>query len=214
MAQILNDSHRAEIVEGSGVSEAIASLNFWSITDASEADQLLSRNAKKRWQHSDNLAPAWAVAGIDPNTGERWLQGVQVKPDTPVERDGKPQKYLSASGYETAPLFLENGEPDSWQKVLGDRSIPLFITEGAKKAACLLTLGYAAISLPGVWNGQLKGRLKTSIKQFCGVGRRVYFCFDSDQITNPKVQQALDRHGRLLSAEGCVVSVVLWGCAE
>jgi hypothetical protein len=210
----LNPSHFSEIVQRSGVSEAIAFLNFWTITDASEADELLNRNAKKRWQHSDNLVPAWAVAGIDPKTGERWLQGVQLKPDTPVERDGKLQKYLSASGYETEPLFLDNGEPDYWQKVLGDRTIPLFITEGAKKAACLLTLQHAAISLPGVWNAQSKGRLKTSIKECCGIGRKVYLCFDSDQTTNPKVQQALDRLGRLLSAEGCVVSVVLWGLAE
>jgi Domain of unknown function (DUF3854) len=206
----LNPIHFSEIVEGSGVSDVIAHLNFGTITDPSEADELLNRNAKKRWQHSDNLVPAWGVAGVDPKTGERWLQGVQLKPDTPVERDGKPQKYLSASGYETEPLFLDNGEPDYWQKVLGDRTNPLFITEGAKKAACLLTLDHAAISLPGVWNAQLKGRLKTCIKECCGIGRKVNLCFDSDQLTNPKVQQALDRLGRLLSAEGCVVSVVLW----
>lgn len=206
----LSPTHWDEIVNGSGVSEAIATLNFWTITDPSEADELLNRNAKKRWQHSGNLVPAWAVAGIDPKTGERWLQGVQLKPDTPVELDGKPQKYLSASGHETAPLFLDNGELDYWQKVLGDRTTPVIVTEGSKKAACLLTLQHAAISLPGVWNAQLKGRLKTSIKQFCGIGRRVYLCFDSDQTTNPKVQQALDRLGRLLSVEGCVVSVVVW----
>jgi hypothetical protein len=93
---------------------------------------------------------------------------------------------------------------------LSDRTIPLFITEGAKKACCLLNLQYAAISLPGVWNAQLKGRLKDSIKHCCGLGRKVYLCFDSDQLTSPKVQQALNRLGRLLSTEGCVVSVVLW----
>ena len=31
--------------------------------------------------------------------------------------------------------------------------IPVIICEGAKKAACLLSLGYAAIALPGIFNG-------------------------------------------------------------
>jgi hypothetical protein len=205
----LNPAHWEEIIKGSGVSEVIARLNFTSIDDPSEVDKLLSRNNDRRWKHWQH-GVGWAVSGVDPQTGENIGLGVQFKPDTPVERDGKPQKYLSASGYETAPLFLDTGEPEYWQTVLGDRTIPLFITEGAKKAACLLTIGNTAISLPGVWNGQLKGRLKDSIKQFCGLGRKVYLCFDSDQVSNPKVQQALDRLGRLLSAEGCVVSVVLW----
>jgi putative DNA primase/helicase len=208
--QNLNPTHYTEIVEGSGVSEAIAALNFRTIEDPRDADQLLNRNTKTRWKHSGHLVPAWAVAGIDPKTGETFGQGAQLKPDIPIEVNGKPQKYIGCSGEPSEPLFLDTGDPEYWPKVLSDRNVPLFITEGAKKAACLLTLQYAAISLPGVWNAQLKGRLKDSIKHCCGLGRRVYLCFDSDQVSNPKVQQALDRLGRLLSTEGCVVSVVLW----
>jgi hypothetical protein len=210
MTQTLIERHRAEIVEGSGVSEAIARLNFWTIEDPLEADKLLNRNTKTRWKHSGHLVPAWAVTGVDPKTGESFGKGAQLKPDTSVEIDGKAQKYIGITGEPSEPLFLDNGELDYWKTVLGDRMIPLFITEGAKKAACLLTLGHAAISLPGVWNAQLKGRLKTSIKQFCGTGRTAYLCFDSDQVSNPKVQAALDQLGRLLSAKGCVVSVVAW----
>jgi hypothetical protein len=206
----LTPAHRSEIIEGSGVSEAIASLNFWTVTDPAEADKLLNRNSKKRWQHSDCLVPAWAVAGVDPKSGERWLQGVQLKPGTPIDIDGKPQKYLTASGAETQPLFLDTGVADYWQAILADRMIPIFITEGAKKSGCLLSLGHAAISLPGVWNGQLKGKLKPLLSQFCGLGRKVYLCFDSDQVSKPNVQQALDRLGTLLGAEECVVRVVVW----
>jgi putative DNA primase/helicase len=211
VSSALQESHWREIVAESGVSETIATLNFWSITDPSKADSLLNRNNKKRWQHSDELVPAWAVAGIDPETSERWDQGLQLKPDiSPLNKDGKPQKYLGASGYESTPLFLDTGDSGYWSNVLGDRSIPILITEGAKKAGCLLSLGYAAVSLPGVWNAQLKGRLKTAIKKLCGVGRTIYLVFDSDQVTKPDVQRALDRLGRLLAAEGCVVSVVHW----
>jgi predicted P-loop ATPase len=211
--QNLNPDHYNEIVHGSGVCEKIAELNFWTVTDPLEADKLLNRNAKMRWQHSKKLVPAWAVAGVDPKTGEQSFRGLQLKPDSPIELDGKPQKYISASGYPTEPLFLDNGQVAYWAKVLSEPNEPIFLTEGSKKAACMLTLGQAAISLSGVWNGQLKGRLKASIKQFCVVGRKVCLVFDSDQVSNPKVQQALDRLGRLLSAEGCVVSVVVWDAA-
>ncbi len=78
------ENHRIEINDQSAVDPQIAVLNFWSITDPSEADKLLNRNNDKRWKHSDNLVPGWAVTGIDPQTEERWLQGVQLKPDTPI----------------------------------------------------------------------------------------------------------------------------------
>lgn len=208
---MLTDKHRSEITQGSAVASAICGANFWTVTDPSEVDELLNRNADRRWKHSDHLVPAWAVAGIDPQTEERWLKGVQIKPDTPViNADGKTQKYLSSSGYDTAPLFLDNGTPGYWPNILQDRSLPILITEGAKKAACLLSLNYAAVSLPGIWNGQIKGRLVPSIQQISGLGRKTYLVFDSDQITKPQVQQALDRLGRLLVAEGCVVYVVTW----
>ena len=207
----LNPRHWEEIVTGSGISETIARLNFWTVTDPVEADQLLGRNSQRRWQHSNQLVPGWAVAGVDPQTGEPLFLGVQFKPDTaPLLKDGKPLKYLGASGVETYPLFLNTGDETHWPQALRNREIRILITEGAKKAGCLLTLGYAAISLPGVWNGQKKGRLHQALELFCGVGRVVYLCFDSDAIAKASVQQALDRLGRLLSAKGCVISVVVW----
>jgi hypothetical protein len=209
LKNILCATHYTEIVDGSGVSPKIAELNFRTIDDPREVDELLNRNADRRWQHSD-LVPGWAVVGVDPATGESWHQGAQFKPDTPIEIDGRPQKYLSASGYETQPLFLDTGDVGHWPGVLANPTTPIVITEGAKKAGCLLTLGYAAVSLPGVWNAQIKGRLKTAIKKLCCTGRRVYLAFDSDQVTKPGVRAALDRLGRLLTAEGCVLSVVTW----
>ena len=34
--------------------------------------------------------------------------------------------------------------------------IPIILTEGEKKAACLLSLGFVAIALPGIWMGRVK----------------------------------------------------------
>ena len=40
-----------------------------------------------------------------------------------------------------------------WAWVIANPSIPLIITEGAKKAGAILTAGYVAIALPGIYNG-------------------------------------------------------------
>jgi hypothetical protein len=133
----LNSNHQTEIVEGSGVSLKIAQLNFWSVINLLEVNQILNRNSKGR-----TLVPGWAVTGINPRTGERWHQGVQYKPDTPIKIGGKPQKYLSASSTETQPLFLDTGDSSYWTTVRGTASTPIYVTEGAKKSACLLSLGY------------------------------------------------------------------------
>ncbi|MDG2989497.1 DUF3854 domain-containing protein [Candidatus Synechococcus calcipolaris G9] len=203
---LLNPNHYQEW-DDSAVRAAIISRNVWTIIDPLELDQLLNLNSDRRWKHSDHLVPGWAVAGVDPFTGEQWRQGAQYKPDTPPLRDGKPQKYLSSKGYETAPLFLDMGT-DYWKKVL-ETKYPIVICEGAKKAGAILSTGIAAaISIPGVWNGQTKGEIKETLKPFCGVGFLVYLCFDNDLLTKTSVQAALDRLGRLISVFGAVVKVI------
>ena len=43
-----------------------------------------------------------------------------------------------------------------WEWVKNTPSIPVLLTEGEKKAGSLLSQGYAAISLPGIWGGESK----------------------------------------------------------
>ena len=101
--------------------------------------------------------------------------------------------------------------------------LPLLITEGAKKAGSLLTAGYAAIALPGIWGGYRqpkdeqgnkigKPKLIPQLEAFAREGREVVFVFDSD--TKPKtianVRQAILTTGKLLQQKGCKVSVVTW----
>lgn len=198
----LSPAHWAEIVESSGVSDDIAFLNFKSISGI-EAARLLNRRKL--------VDDGWVAVGIDPKTGEKLPNSLQFKPDIPiVGEDGRAQKYLSVSGCKPQPLFLNTGKPGFWSDLLDNCTTALFITEGAKKTALLLTLGYAAISVPGVWNGQLKGELKPFIKLFCSTGRPVYLVFDMDVLTKVNVQQALDRLINLLRAEGCCVWILLW----
>ncbi|AXY68122.2 DUF3854 domain-containing protein [Thermosynechococcus sichuanensis E542] len=191
------------------MADEIIERNVWTIEDSWDVDRLLNRNTKNRRKHSDHLVPCWAVKGIDP-LGDSWdtWYGIQVKPDNPpLNGNGKPQKYLCPSDEEAQPLFLDCGG-NFWKEVLQDPSRPLVITEGAKKAGAVLSLGIACVSIPGVWNGQKEGKLQDRLKAFCQVGRTVYLCFDNDVVLKDGVKLALERLGRLISAEGAVVRIV------
>ncbi len=194
----------------SGVSDLIITRNFRSIYDALEVDKLLNRNTRLRWKHSNNLVPCWAVSGVDPLTGERTHLGCQIKPNTQVlNREGKLQKYIGASGYETAPLFLDTGISNFWKAVIDDKSKPIILTEGAKKAGCGLSNGYATISIPGVSTCRKNGRLHNLLKLFTGFGRTFYLCFDNDVMYKRPVQKALLAMARELSASGSKVMVIV-----
>ena len=195
--------------KSSAISDTIINLNFRTIEDSRELDKILNRNTKSRQRHSDHLVPAWYVSGIDPLTGENTLEGVQVKPDTsPIDKRGKPQKYLGATGDSTAPLFLNTGIENFWQTINEDKSQPILITEGAKKAGSGLTLGIPTISLPGVSTCRKFGRLHYWLEAFAGFGRTFYLCFDADIIEKRPVQNALVSLARDLSATGSKVMII------
>ncbi|MGB6301553.1 MAG: VapE domain-containing protein [Rivularia sp. (in: cyanobacteria)] len=200
-------NHWQEWVE-SGVKPSIIAANIYTELDARELDEVLNRNNRRKWKHSDKLVPAWIVRGIDPESGELSLLGVQAKPDNPDIKNGRNQKYLGANDYGSSPLFLKVDDYDYWLKIIRDLGIPIIITEGAKKAACLLSNGYAAISIPGVSTCRKKGRLHKLINKFCGFGRLFYLCFDNDVITKRPVQLALEGLARDLTATGSKVMVI------
>ena len=205
--EYINQKHWQEWGD-SGIKPSIIAANIYTETDARELDEVLNRNIRRKWKHSDKLVPAWIVRGVDPETGELSLLGVQAKPDNPDNKYGKIQKYLGANEYGSAPLFLRCEDYDYWLKIIRDLAIPIIITEGAKKAACLLSNGYAAISIPGVSACRKKGRLHKLIKKFCGFGRLFYLCFDNDIIVKRPVQLALEGLARDLTATGSKVMVI------
>jgi predicted P-loop ATPase len=201
---MIKPHHLKEWIKGSGVSEQITRLNVESFELDHEIDDLLNRNTRSRWKSSDWGEGGWFVSGIEPKTGNQTYVGGQFKPDKPT---GTGQKYLGISDSAANPLFLNTGDKDYWKNIIDDKS-PIIITEGAKKAGALLTIGLPAISLSGVSTGQKLGRLRADLLPFFGVGRRVYLCFDSDIMTKKPVQQALDKLGRLISEKGAMVSVI------
>ncbi|WOD37386.1 VapE domain-containing protein [Nodosilinea sp. E11] len=208
---ILMPEHRSEW-EASAVLSDIIDRNVWSIDDPSDVDKLLNRNTDKRWKHSTDLAPGWAVAGVAPTTGERTFAGAQYKPDNPPldPETKKPRKYFSPSRQALAPLFLEMEDRDYWPKLITDTSQAICICEGAKKAGALLTEGHPAISIPGVSTGGKLGRLRPELELFCAYGRVFYLFFDRDIIEKRQVRRALHNLGRMLAAKGAMVYVVEW----
>jgi hypothetical protein len=136
-----------------------------------------------------------------------------------AEKQGLKDDYLARLGIES----LDSEDREFWQWVIKHPSIALLITEGAKKAGSLLTAGYVAIALPGIYSGYRQEkdpwgnviglpRLIPQLEAFCQGGREVVFCFDQD--TKPKtvknVRRAIERTGKLLGYKGCKVSVARW----
>ncbi len=114
-----------------------------------------------------------------------------------------------------------------WEWLIDHPEIPLIITEGAKKAAALLSLGFAAIALPGIFNGYRQpkdefgritglAKLIPQLQIFAQTGRKIYLCFDQD--SQPKTRQnvntALFKTGRLFAQAGCEVKIIRWSQPE
>lgn len=110
-----------------------------------------------------------------------------------------------------------------WSWAIANPSIPLIITEGAKKAGALITAQYVAIALPGIYNGYRSPKdelgnkigspyLIPQLQAFTQENREIIFCFDND--SKPKtiknVRKAIVLTGKLFLKQGCKVSVIVW----
>ncbi|WP_245916026.1 plasmid replication protein, CyRepA1 family [Merismopedia glauca] len=176
----------------------------------------------------------WWVSGLDPLNNWQRMEWGRFKPDTntPIidKTKGKPAKYLSPSG-SSSRLVLLDVPGYIWQKIserydvpvttldlaLGFwhwvclHQLPVILTEGEKKAGCLLTLGYCAIALPGIFNGYRKeSGLIPELQVFATPERQFHICFDFE--TKPKTIQniniAIAKLGKLLVNQGAKVSVI------
>ena len=108
-----------------------------------------------------------------------------------------------------------------WSWWLSDPTLPILITEGAKKAGAALSAGHPAIALPGVYNGyRAKDRLGNpitptlipDIEAITGPKRPILLAFDQDDKpqTRRNVAIAIARFGQLLLQADCQVNIVRW----
>ncbi|RCJ19075.1 hypothetical protein A6770_32360 [Nostoc minutum NIES-26] len=191
----------------------------------------------------------WCNAGVDPRSFLDLQPGQKpptklwgcFKPNEPRESTDKPGKVIK---YEHPPktqlsIFLldvpddiaehiyerANVDPSECDKASGfwycvwKHDIPIIVTEGAKKAASLLSQGHAAIGLPGInasyrtkdeQENPIMPQLREEFAMFATPGRDIKFCFDCD--TKPKtivnVHKALLKTGILLQRAEAKVSVI------
>ena len=102
-----------------------------------------------------------------------------------------------------------------WEWVQQYSQIPIIFTEGEKKAACLLSMGFVAIALPGIWNGRVgkkeRERLHPDLLPMAQKGRKFTILFDYE--TKPKtryaIYQATLRTGQAIKAAGCECEVAI-----
>ena len=169
-----------------------------------------------------------------------------LKPDHPYTgEDDKPIKYEHPPKVNTGVFFLKVAAkqwwlisqrfdkplPENYQELppeafwhwVREYNLSIIICEGAKKAAALLSCGYVAIGLPGIWsgyrspkneNGERDGQpyLLPELKFFANPDRTVYFCFDQDnkRQTVKSVNAAIEKTSKLLVKNGCTVKVLSW----
>lgn len=238
----MQDKHLQDL-KGSGISDEIISLNFRSL-EGEKIYEYLAIGCTKRLNNG-RLPSAWLKLYRHCEDGGWWSNGVDLtdphkelewgcfKADNPrMDEYGlKPIKYEHPKGVETNVFALQVGEeacqkinalygkeltPDNfWGQVIADLSLPVIITEGAKKAACLLSNGFIAIGLPGIFGGYRKQLKETGglIPPLVELGaREILFAFDQDAKpeTRKAVKSAINVTGNTFKKLGGTPHPMVW----
>lgn len=112
-----------------------------------------------------------------------------------------------------------NEPPISFWQWVHANNIPITITEGAKKAAALLSIGIAAIAIPGISSGYrsqkdnnervIERALIPDLQHFAIPSRVVHICFDFE--TRPRsirdLTAKISNFSRLFNNCGCIVKI-------
>lgn len=205
--QMLSIEHLQMLREGSSISdEVITARGYRTITDTRELEKLHFAPSQRR-------APGLLLPVHCPD-GSNSLY--VYRPDNPREvRSGKGGNYShKIIKYEMPEgVGVRLDCPLTCRVLLADPKIPLWITEGQKKADALASRKQCAVALLGVWNFKGKnpfgGTTLLADWDFIALnGREVRIVFDSDVMTKPQVRQALERLKEHLQRKGAHVGVV------
>jgi hypothetical protein len=183
-----------ELIRASSISSEVArARGYWSAQRASEVRRL-------GFAATQALAPALVVP-VWTVTGE--IGTYQIRPDHPrIGSSGKPIKYETPG---RSRMVID--VPPSIRQDMGNPAVPLFITEGVRKADAAVSAGLCCIALLGVWNWRGTNEFggKTALPDWEHIalnGRRIYIVFDSDVMLKPQVHDALGRLKAFLEVRG------------
>jgi hypothetical protein len=201
--------HRDHLTRGSGIApEVIRARGYRSVHGTDGRTHLETLGFSRGQAHN---TPGLLMPILD-RRGRPVLY--QYRPDTPRVDQGKPVKYDTPW---KARMRLDFGPaPHDW---LGDPAVPLWITEGIKKADALRSHHLHAIGLLGVdnWRGTNARGGKTALPDWEDValnGRAVHIVFDSDVTVKAPVREALARLTAYLENKDARVTVVTLPAAD
>jgi hypothetical protein len=217
------------------ISDKIPRKNAGRVTDAyiKKYDHLLlggiwiqSLDPFKNWQPME-----WGR--IKPNFPRiDWQKGTPVKYESPPKTPNRvtyfdvanpiwekiAKRYLIKRYHSLLALrLLDKLNPlIFWEWVKQHPEIPIILCEGEKKASCLLSLGFVAVALPGIWNGRVgkqdfDERLHPDLVPLAQPGRKFIILFDYETKANTRwsVFQATVRTIRTIESQGCIGEVAL-----
>ncbi|KST68087.1 plasmid replication protein, CyRepA1 family [Mastigocoleus testarum] len=102
-----------------------------------------------------------------------------------------------------------------WAWVVDNPKIPVILTEGEKKAGCLLSLGFVALALPGIWGGRVgEKELEKLHPDLIPLAQKkrvfiILFDYETKLKTKRSIFQATRRTGQRLINQGCYCDVAL-----
>lgn len=202
----LSTDHRRILVEESAISVAIIEeMGAWTATTKAELSEI-------GFQQQGIRPPVLVLPVLTWADGQSPAYS-RIRPNLPrVDSKGKLIKYEQPAGQSCRVYCLPSARAliEGLQDVSGRPSPELkfiFVTEGEKKAAAMVSQGLAALGLPGVWNFKSLEALRGDWDLIRLKGLNVCIAFDSDAATNEQVRRAEDCLAEMLRAKGATVSV-------
>lgn len=190
-----------KLIDESGISpEVAAARGYRSVETQAELKRL--GFAATQCRVPALLIPIYDVTGS--------IATYQIRPDAP-RVDGKRGKAIKYETIARAKMAID--VPPGARLHIGDPAVPLFITEGIRKADSAVSLDLCCLGLLGVWNwrGTNDAGGKTALPDWESIaldGRRVYLAFDSDYVEKPQVRKALLRLKEFCKLRGATVLTV------
>lgn len=186
-APLLSDAHLSEL-NGSRIRRDLIDSRGYRTVGAEWRERLTGAGCPAWAVREDDAFPGLVIPMYDVKTGS--YNGFQFKPAVPQLKPGsdKTQKYVSPRGMNNRL----DVHPMARAAVL-DPVKPLWVTEGMKKGDALASLGYAVVTLTGVWNWRRTDGTLAEWEDIPLHGRTMIVCFDSDAMTNPHVRHAMNR---------------------
>lgn len=201
--RVLTPDHLADLRRSGLADRTIAAAGIRSVLPPEELDRLLRTWTPGLYQRLQNTVVSAYLIPYPNTDGFCRLRLFYNTPDrSPPE--GLP-KYLQPSGTPVR-AYVPKGVEAYREKV----HVPIWLTEGEKKALKLTQDGAAAIGLGGVWSFKDGDDLLADLREWNWRSRVVYLAFDADLGSKPQVQDALYELALRLTEKEAHVYIVTW----